>query len=207
MPSIVWYIFGPTASALFDPSLLWSYRWRLLLLQPLIFLTITLIKIPYLLSPPFTTTSIPNRHGLALRTLIYLPKRRKDDRLSPLHISFHAGAFIGGFPETQAHFSKVVVEKTGAVVVAPHTRYAPRHVFPAMIEDAEDAVKYCLENCERLWGADPRCVTTDGFSAGGNLAVAVCQDALVRKAVKGVVTFYGVVCYGILPLLFLSRRC
>jgi acetyl esterase/lipase len=166
----------------------------MLLLQPLTLLTIILIRLPYLFSAPYTVTTIPNRHGNRLRTLVYLPSRRKPDALSPLHISFHAGAFIGGFPEAQAHFNKLLPEKLGVVVVAPHHRYAPKHVFPAAIEDAEDVVRWCLSNCERLWGADSRLVTTSGFSAGGNLAVAVAQDAMIGKVLKASVTFYGVVC-------------
>ena len=164
----------------------------MLLLQPLNLITITLVKLPYLISPPFTTTYIPNREGTKFRSLLYLPKRRKEGQFSPLHISFHAGAFVSGFPEAQAHYSKLLPEKTGAVVVAPHTRYAPKHVFPAAIDDAEDIVKYCLENCERLWGADPNLVTVDGFSAGGNFALAICQNPRIAKVMKASTTFYGV---------------
>lgn len=187
------YVFQPTIDALFARGIPFHLRWRMLLLQPLNIITITLVKLPYLFNPPFKVTSIPNRHGQALRALLYTPERRKPDQLSPLHISFHAGAFIGGFPECQARFNTLLLKKLGCVVVAPHYRYAPKHVFPAGLEDAEDVVKWCMTNCERLWGADPRLVTTDGFSAGGNFAVAVAQDATIRKSLIATVTFYGVV--------------
>ena len=194
MLGILPYVFQPTIDALFGRNIPFRLRWRMLLLQPLNIVTISIIKLKYIFSSPFSVTSIPNRHGTNLRTLVYLPKERKEGQLSPLHISFHAGAFIGGFPETQAHFSKLLPERTGAVVVAPHYRYAPKHIFPAGIDDAEDVVKYCLDNCERLWGADPNLVTVDGFSAGGNFALALCQDERIAKAVKASTSFYGVVC-------------
>lgn len=196
MFGILAYVFQPTVDALFASSIPLKLRWRMLLLQPLILITIFIIKLSYLSSPPpFTTIHIPNRHSDKLRALLYIPKGRKPQRLSPLHISFHAGAFVGGFPETQARFSRLVSEKTGAVVVAPHTRYAPKHIFPAAIDDAEDIVRWCLENCEELWGADPRLVTVDGFSAGGNLALAICQDEVIRNVIKASVTSYAAVCY------------
>jgi acetyl esterase/lipase len=191
MLGILPYVFQPILDALFARNIPFTLRWRMLLLQPLTLLTITLIKLPHLFSSPYTAISIPTRQGTSLRTLLYIPKRRTPSKLSPLHISFHAGAFVGGFPEAQAGFSKLVVEKTGAVVVAPHYRYAPKHVFPAAIQDAEDVVNWCLENCERLWGADPQLVTVDGFSAGGNLALAVCNDMRIAEVVKASATFYA----------------
>jgi acetyl esterase/lipase len=200
MFNTLWYVFQPSIDALTAPGLPFTYRWRLLVLQPITLLTYTIIKLPYLFSSPFSTIYIPNRHAQTLRTLVYLPKRRKEGQLSPLHLSFHAGAFIGGFPETQFSFNKLLPEKTGAVVIAPHYRVAPRHHFPAAIDDADDILKYCLENAERLWGADPKLLTVDGFSAGGNLALALCQQsrchAPMETSVKASVTFYAPVSEG-----------
>jgi acetyl esterase/lipase len=191
----LWWILQPSIDALTAPGIPFTYRWRLLLLQPVTFLTYTLIGIPYIFSSPFTTIYIPNRHGYKLRTLVYVPKRRKSDQFSPLHISFHAGGFIGGFPESQLKFNELLAERTGAVVVAPHYRVAPRYPFPAAIDDTDDLVAFCIENAERLWGADPKLLTLDGFSAGGNLALALCQQeachAPAETAVKASVTFYA----------------
>lgn len=82
--------------------------------------------------------------------------------------------------------------------MAPHYRLAPRHTFPAAIDDVDDIVKFCIENAERLWGANPKLVTVSGFSAGANLALALCQQdichAPAETAVKASVTFYAPVC-------------
>ncbi|KIW05571.1 uncharacterized protein PV09_03446 [Verruconis gallopava] len=195
MLSIISYIFQPAIDALFGPNIAFDYRWRLLLLQPLTLITYSIIRIPYLFSAPFTTVYIPIRTGQKLRALVYLPRRRREGQLSPLHISFHSGGFIGGFPEVQSGFNKLLPELTGAVVIAPHYRVAPRHVFPAAIDDADDIVEFCLNHAEELWGADPKLLTVDGFSAGCNLALAICQQDRchppAETAVKASVTFYA----------------
>jgi acetyl esterase/lipase len=200
MFSTLWWILQPSIDALTAPGITFTYRWRLLLLQPLTFITWTLISLPHIFTRTFTTIHIPNRHGHNLRTLIYLPKRRRSGALSPLHISLHSGGFIGGFPETQLKFNKKVVEATGAVVVAPHYRLAPKYPFPAAIDDVDDIVKFCVENGERLWGADPKLLTVDGMSAGGNLALALSQreecHAPAETGVKASVTFYAPVSLG-----------
>ncbi len=209
MFSTLLYVFRPSMDALPASGFPFTYRWRLLVLRFITLITYTIIKLPDLFSSPFSTIYIPNRHAQTFCTLLYLPRRRKGDQLSPHHLSFHAGAFIGWFPEAQSSFNKLLPDKTGAVIIAPHYRVAPRHHFPAAIDDADDIVKYCLENVERLWGADPKLLTVDGFSTGRNLALALCQQSRcytpAETSVKASVTFYAPVSEG-QCLLWMSAK-
>ncbi|KAF5027445.1 hypothetical protein F66182_466 [Fusarium sp. NRRL 66182] len=115
----------------------------------------------------------------------------------PFIVNFHAGAFIGGLPEDHARFDQRVSEETGAVVLDVDYRVAPEHVFPAAIDDADATLKWLQENAEARWGADPTLITTSGFSAGGNLAIAVTQQenchAPSPTAIKAIATFYAAI--------------
>jgi acetyl esterase/lipase len=188
-------LFQPIIDALFKPGIRWEYRWRLLLLQPIAILTCLLTAPPWLFSRAYTVCWIPTREGRSVRALLFRPARRHPDKLHPLHLDIHGGGFLGGLPEYEARFTSLLCERTGAVVVSAQYRYAPGHPFPAAIDDIDDVVRYMHQNAERLWGADPNVMTISGFSAGGNLALAACQQASSHSpaptAVKASVTFYA----------------
>ena len=109
-------LFQPTTDALFS-NLPINYRWRLLLLQPINILCFLLTAPSFLFSTSYTVIYIPTRSG-PKRCLVFQPARRKPDASRPLHIDFHGGGFIGGFPEQGARWCKLLAEETGAVVVS-----------------------------------------------------------------------------------------
>lgn len=88
-------------------------------------------------------------------------------------------------------------------MVSTSYRYAPAHTFPASHEDVRDVAEYLLQNAERLWGADPAVFTVSGFSVGGNLAFSVAQELSPSGAVKGLVSFEGVVCFPSLIYIYI----
>jgi len=112
-----------------------------------------------------------------------------ENRLRPLHLDCHGGAFVGGLPESDAAFCARVAQETGAIVISTTYRYAPKHHFPAAIDDVEAVVAYLREHAKERYGADPSLMTVSGFSAGGNLALAASLS--VSGAVKAAVTFYS----------------
>ncbi|RSM16752.1 hypothetical protein CDV31_004361 [Fusarium ambrosium] len=190
--------FRPTIAALFQRNLPWSYRWRLLVFQPAILLTYSIATIPCLLYRPFTVEYLPIAPGRYVRALIFKAAGVGKGRAKrPLHINFHAGAFIGGLPEGHARFDDRVAKETGAVVVDVEYRVAPEHVFPAAIDDVDATIKWLQENAEERWGADATLMTTSGFSAGGNLALAATQQETCHApsptAIKAVTNFYGAI--------------
>jgi acetyl esterase/lipase len=188
-------ILQPILDALFKPGIRWEYRWRLLLLQPISILTYLVTAPPWIFSRAYTVHWIPTRKGRSVRALVFQPRKRQPNTLHPLHLDIHGGGFLGGVPEYEANFTSLLCERTGAVVISTQYRYAPVHPFPAAIDDIDDVIYYLHQNAEGLWGADPNLMTMSGFSAGGNLALAACQQpachAPAPTAVKASVTFYA----------------
>jgi acetyl esterase/lipase len=214
--------FEPTLDALLAPGLPFTYRWRLLALQPIATLSYFLKAVPWLLSNSFDVVWIPTRGGHdSLRALVFTPRDTGlNGRLRPLHLDIHGGVFIGGLAEYDAGFCERVCRETGAAVVSTQYRHSPRHVFPAAHEDIEDVSNWLLKNAEEKWGADPSLLTVSGFSAGSNLAFGVSQMAEGKfrwpnpTAVKGVVAFYAPVgqirgnkMVSIISLHLPTRRC
>jgi acetyl esterase/lipase len=192
--------FRPTIEALTNLNLPWAYRWRLLTLQPLAIIADSFATFPYIFSRPYKEEWLPVSTGRTLRVLVFDdPAQRGDSRgkLRPLHLHMHAGAFIGGIPEDMAPFCARLAKETGAVVISSSYRLAPRHPFPAAIDDIDAVVQYLQAHAKGRWGADPELMTTSGGSAGGNLALALSQQPgchpPAKTAIKGAVTFYAAV--------------
>ncbi|KAF2402427.1 alpha/beta-hydrolase [Trichodelitschia bisporula] len=179
--------FRPARDALFAPSMPFAYRWRLLLLQPLVFLTYAIHCLPNIFNRAYSVRTIPTGSNRSVRALVFRPPSK--GRRCPLHLDFHGGAFLGGLPEYGIAFLSRLAIETGAVVVSTQYRCAPVHPFPAAVDDAEFVLVWLQENAEKEFGADPSCITVSGFSAGGNLALA----AALGKGVKAYVGFYAAI--------------
>ncbi|MFD1388845.1 alpha/beta hydrolase [Oceanobacillus oncorhynchi subsp. oncorhynchi] len=108
--------------------------------------------------------------GATIKLYIYKPEGKTDKAL-PAVIYFHGGGFIGGKPEVVANACKGIAEKTPAVVINVEYRLAPEFPAPAAIKDAYEAVKWVVENGDKL-GIDKRKIIVGGDSAGGSLAMA-----------------------------------
>ena len=178
--------FQPTKAALFKTSIPWDLRWRLLLgLQPIVLLTYSMKYLPYIFSKRCSVIDIPTRGRHTVRGIVFRPSHRHGTQPVPLHINFHAGAFIGGIAEDTAPFCEILSDRAGAVVIGAEYRVAPAHGYPCAHEDAEDVVDWVLKNAQSLWNADPESLTVSGFSAGGNLMFAAGRRA------KAAVGFYA----------------
>lgn len=223
-PRALLWLFRPTLEGLFTQRLPWVYRWRLLVLQPLSLLTLGLNGLPWAFSNAYSVDYIPVAPGLTLRALVFRPPpppRKKSTPtptptptalptdapdsptpapsppaavLPPLHINFHGGGFIGGWPEDDALFCAQLAREACCVVVSVSYPYAPAHVFPAAHDAADAAVAWLRGNARQRYGADVGLTTAGGFSAGGNLALAAAQARGARwtddEGIKGVLAFY-----------------
>lgn len=190
----LWAWFSPTIDALFARSLPFSYRWRLLALQPISLLTYSIASIPWIFSRTFRTEYLPISADRTLRVLVFDNPQPKNPqgKLRPLHLDVHGGAFIGGLPEANASFCVRLASETGAIVFSTTYRLAPVHPFPAAIDDVDAVLAYLRAHAVEKYGADPNLVTVSGDSAGGNLALAASLSA-PRGVVKASVTFYAAV--------------
>lgn len=196
LKSIALAFVRPALDALvFGRHLPWPLRWRLLALQPIVFLTNSLAVGPYLFRRPYTVIHIPLGPERSLRALLFRHASGTGtgrNGLRPLHVDCHAGGFVGGIPEASVPFCSLLAAETGAVVVALSYRLAPVHPFPAAIDDVDAALAWLRRHAAEELGADPTLMTVSGASAGGNLVLAASQGIPSDEfAVRAAVTFYA----------------
>ncbi|KAF6835346.1 lipase esterase family [Colletotrichum plurivorum] len=93
-----------------------TLRWRLLALQPIIFLTHSLALAPYLFRRPYAVRYVPVSHDRSLRVLVFKVPGAGSGRngLRPLHVDCHPSGFVGGIPESDASICELVAKRTGA---------------------------------------------------------------------------------------------
>lgn len=85
---------------------------------------------------------------------------------------FHGGGYVFGNPGTHRQFVAYLADATGTTAYAPQYRLAPRHPFPAAVDDAISAYEALLER-----GISHRTIIVAGDSAGGGLALALVHRA------------------------------
>ncbi|HYH66454.1 MAG TPA: alpha/beta hydrolase [Urbifossiella sp.] len=113
----------------------------------------------------------------------------------PAVVLFHGGAWRLG---TRAQLGWVIeaLAAKGYVVASASYRLAPKHQFPAPLDDVRAAVKYVRANAKKL-NADPDRVAVGGFSAGAHLAMLAAFDPAAPPAgeeplaAKCVIDFFG----------------
>ncbi len=190
--------FSPAIDAIFSRNLPFSYRWRLLLLQPISLMTYSIAAAPWIFSRAYTVEYIPVSPGHKLRVIVFNKAKPNSDRhvngksLRPIHLDIHGGAFIGGLPEANATFCGRLARETGAIVFSTSYRYAPCNTFPAAIDDVDAVLAYLRKHAVDKYGANPDLITVSGDSAGGNLALATSLS-VPRGVVKASVTFYAAI--------------
>ncbi len=130
--------------------------------------------------------SRPARHGVEVESdLIYGPHGdwntldiyRPVHRPKPWPVVFyvHGGAFHLLSKDTH-WLMGLVFARFGYLVVNISYRLAPKHPYPAAIEDTCAAYRWLAANIEQL-GGDPKRVAVAGESAGGNLITALTLAA------------------------------
>jgi acetyl esterase/lipase len=119
----------------------------------------------------------------------------------PLVVCLHGGAWQIG--HRAAHHRTIrLLARHGYVAATVSYRLAPKHRFPAQIEDAKAAVRYLRSRAKEL-NIDPTKVGALGDSAGGHLALLLGltdpkdglegsgADPKLSSKVRAVVNFYG----------------
>jgi acetyl esterase len=107
----------------------------------------------------------------------------------PVLVFLHGGAWVMGSPWTHRRLAADLAS-LGALTFMVDYRRAPKHRFPAAVEDTIDAVSWVRRHAEQ-YGGDSNAVVVGGDSAGANLAAA----ALVAGDggdVRGAVLCYGI---------------
>lgn len=132
----------------------------------------------------------PKRHGIEVehdvrygddakwhRLDLYRPVERP--RPWPVVLYAHGGAFHLLSKDTH-WLMGLVFARFGYLVVNISYRLAPRHPYPAAVEDACAAYRWLASRITEL-GGDPDRVAVAGESAGGNLITALALAACQRR--------------------------
>ncbi len=87
----------------------------------------------------------------------------------PVVLAIHGGGFRAG---SRAGYHRFCIElaQKGFVAATASYRLAPRHQFPAAVEDVKAAVRFLRANA-RKYDLDPERIGATGGSAGGHLAL------------------------------------
>jgi acetyl esterase/lipase len=119
----------------------------------------------------------------------------------PALVFIHGGGWVTGDRKNITPYL-MTAARAGYVAVAISYRLAPKHPYPAALQDAKCAVRFLRANADK-YKIDPEHIGALGFSAGGNLACmlgstgdkefAVSGDnAKESDRVQAVASFYGI---------------
>lgn len=114
----------------------------------------------------------------------------------PVVVFIHGGGWRAG-DKSMFRDGVFGVAQQGCAAVSVQYRFAPKHTFPAQLDDVKDAVRYVREHAKE-WKIDPDRVVTMGGSAGAHLALLLAttgdedpKDAKTSSAVKAAVSIAG----------------
>lgn len=102
----------------------------------------------------------------ALKMDIYRPD---DNKKYPVLLMIHGGGWNSGSPELQVPMAQQIAAR-GYVAIPVEYRLIPEALYPAGVEDLEDAVEWVYKNAKR-YGIDRKKIAVSGCSAGGQLAM------------------------------------
>ncbi|WP_258360231.1 alpha/beta hydrolase [Moorella sulfitireducens] len=113
------------------------------------------------------------------RVLIYVPL---DSIVPPypVYVHFHGGGFVLGKAEMDDFYCRIVAGGAACLVVNVDYHLAPEHKFPAQLEEGYDVIDWLYKNPGAL-NIRREHIAIGGFSAGGNMAAAICLLAKERK--------------------------
>jgi acetyl esterase/lipase len=121
--------------------------------------------------------------GETLQLDLARPKNVKG--LSPAILCIHGGGFRAG---NRQHHDALCVQlaERGYVAATVTYRLAPKHQFPAAVNDVKAAVRWLRANAAK-YGIDPERIGVTGDSAGGHLALflGVTGDVTAFDAADG----------------------
>ncbi|KAJ6178271.1 hypothetical protein N7519_008732 [Penicillium mononematosum] len=109
---------------------------------------------------------------------------------SPVLLNFHGSGFVVPAHGSDDEFCRQMSQKTGYIVLDVEYRLAPENPFPAALNDTEDAINWVLGQPTKF---DISKVAISGFSAGGNLALALSSCIFPPETFSSVVAFYPTV--------------
>lgn len=107
-------------------------------------------------------------------------------------LAFHGGGWTHGYKEWMSMMAPPLNQR-GVTLVSAGYRLAPEHVFPAGLEDCEQALAWVGAHLGQ-WGGKPDRLFVGGHSAGGHYAslLALAPRRVGRPAIAGCLPISGV---------------
>lgn len=159
----------------------------------------TLLSVAFPLTPAKVDTDVvySKAGGQELKADLYQPVGAKGP--APAVVLIHGGAWVSGRKEDMTAMAKGLSDK-GFFVANIQYRLAPKHRWPAMLDDVQTAVRYLRANASKF-KIDPKRIGSCGASAGGHLAMflGVSETRDLKPAeypghsskVKAIFNFFG----------------
>ncbi|WP_205860521.1 alpha/beta hydrolase [Phycicoccus sp. HDW14] len=134
---------------------------------------------------------VPTRHG-DVRVDLYRPApARGPQDPPPVVVHFHGGAFVMRYPEMDDWWCRYLAATAGVAVANVDWSVAPQARYPVGQEEGDDvAAELAAHGGE--YGVDGRRMVVSGFSAGGQVAAAVCLMARDHGSFSPVLQVLGV---------------
>lgn len=117
-----------------------------------------------------------------MRARIYRPDTAPT---GPAVFWIHGGGFVIGSVRQDHRICAEISSELGITVVSAEYRLAPKHPFPAPLDDVTAVWTWMLAHAAEL-GVDPARVVVAGESAGGGLAATLVQRLAVGPGVRPV---------------------
>jgi len=125
---------------------------------------------------------IPRQDGSTkLRLRIFRPKSTNGPW--PVLIWMHGGGYVMGRPEQDDARCVQYIHELGITVVSVDYRCAPKHPFPAALDDCYTSLKWLASNSHEL-NIDANRIAVGGNSAGSGLAASLAQLIYDQKEIK-----------------------
>lgn len=129
-------------------------------------------------SGPKMVSETNERVEVAGGTVLARVYRPRAGRL-PVHLFIHGGGWCVGTVDERDPRCRAIAAGADCVVVSVEYRLAPENAFPTPLEDCDRALRWIVDEADRL-DVDPSRISVGGESAGGNLAAALCLVARDR---------------------------
>lgn len=127
--------------------------------------------------------------GETLRLDVYAPEAEPEK--CPVVLLLHGGGWAIGDKKEHYNIGRSLAQ-AGFIAVSANYRLAPKHPYPAAVDDCRAALAWVRENAEDYNG-DPARLGLMGESAGGHLSslVALSDDQSTPSGVRAVVNLFG----------------